>query len=33
MGDGVRLEENFFQWTITITSFTGRSLEMTNTVH
>ena len=28
MGDEVRLEENFFQWTITITSFTGRSLGM-----
>jgi hypothetical protein len=29
MGDEVRLEENFFQWTITITSFTGRSLGVT----
>jgi len=26
MGDEVRTEENFFRWTITINSFTGRSL-------
>jgi len=25
MGDEVRTEENFFRWTITINSFTGRS--------
>src|ERR1022692_4163735 len=26
MGDEVRTEENFFRWTITINSFTGRNL-------
>src|SRR6266699_3218535 len=26
MGEEVRTEENFFRWTITINSFTGRSL-------
>src|SRR5260370_41143316 len=26
MGDELRTEENFFRWTITINSFTGRSL-------
>src|SRR6266566_1385250 len=26
MGDEVRTEENFFRWTITINSFTGRSV-------